>query len=277
MSDRHLAGEAFDDVEAHRQDDVDADDVDDVLSVRIRQQERQRQQQQPGDDPRHDRVHGFRARRRVRARQLSAQCFWQFCCHSVAIRCGLPLIRMARLGGHRQVAAVASRSARRLKAEARLERHAGEHAHVVVLAALRVLDEDARPVAVAALRRRLGAEVDRTRGQTGEVLDVGQRVADRSAIGLQRGIRQIEFRVLQGELDDLRRLIGLAEVVIGAADLYLVCTIFTNSCATGRSSLQENAAANVRPTAASPASSGTGALEAAEAATRRTFFGMPTS
>ena len=46
MADRDLAGEAFDDVEAGRQDDVDRHHVDDVLRVGVAQQQRQRQQYQ---------------------------------------------------------------------------------------------------------------------------------------------------------------------------------------------------------------------------------------
>src|SRR5262245_24550546 len=51
MPDRYLAGEAFDDVEANRQDDVDQDDVDHELAVGIAERQWQRQQQGPGADP----------------------------------------------------------------------------------------------------------------------------------------------------------------------------------------------------------------------------------
>src|SRR5712671_4254250 len=78
-------------------------------------------------------------------------------------------------------------SARRegLKAKIWLEGNARQDARVEVLAALGVLHQDAGPIAVTALRGRLGAEVDRPRGETAVILDIGERIADRGAIGLE--------------------------------------------------------------------------------------------
>src|SRR5262245_17618812 len=60
-----------------------------------------------------------------------------------------------------------------LEAKVRIERDARKYVHVVVFATFSVLDENSRAIAVAALRRRIGAEIDRARGEASVVLNVG--------------------------------------------------------------------------------------------------------
>src|SRR5882762_5422170 len=69
-----------------------------------------------------------------------------------------------------------------------LKGDARQDAGVEVLAALYILHEDTGPIAVAALRGRLGTEVDRPRRETAIIFDIGERIADRGAIGLERRI-----------------------------------------------------------------------------------------
>src|SRR5689334_21079203 len=109
----------------------------------------------------------------------------------------------------------------RSEAEVRLKRYARKDVHVIVLTALGVLDENAGAVAITALRRWIGTEIAWAGGEAAVILDPRQRIADRHPIGLERGFAQLKLGMFQRELYQLRRLVGLTEVVIGAADLIL--------------------------------------------------------
>ena len=156
MADRHLAGEAFHDVQADRQDDVDRHHVDDELRVGVVEKQRQRQQQRRrrsatarsgASDPRAGAGRGRWPQR------SSLMCrHGALCPPRATVRLGCD---QARRPPARRSAVAASQSAGTAsEAEVGLERHACQHARVEVLAALGVLDQDAGPVAVAALRRR---------------------------------------------------------------------------------------------------------------------------
>ena len=67
-----------------QQDDVDADDIDDVLVVGVRKEQRQRQQQRPGDKPRHDRVHRPEPGCANAAGQTLLNAFCGICSHNLA-------------------------------------------------------------------------------------------------------------------------------------------------------------------------------------------------
>src|SRR5262245_44917338 len=85
---------------------------------------------------------------------------------------GRPMVggTLERASGRRRAAAPLGRSRTvdpwRLQAEVRVEGDACKHVHVVVLAALGILDQNSRAIAIAALWRGIGAEIDRTRRQT---------------------------------------------------------------------------------------------------------------
>src|ERR1700730_5969375 len=82
-----------------------------------------------------------------------------------------------------------------LQAEIRVEGDGGQLLHLVILAALGVLDKDRSAVAVAALRGRVGAEIDLARNDTLEVADLGERVADRGAVFGERSVGQLQVRL----------------------------------------------------------------------------------
>src|SRR5450755_343630 len=69
-----------------------------------------------------------------------------------------------------------------LQPEIGIERDSGKNLHVVVLPALRVLHEDWAAVAVAALGRRVGAEVDLAGHHALVVANARERIADRRAV-----------------------------------------------------------------------------------------------
>src|SRR6266567_1358403 len=109
-----------------------------------------------------------------------------------------------------------------LESEVGFEGNARQDARVEVLAALCILHENTGPIAVTALRGRLGAEVDRPRRETAVIFDIGECIANRGAIGLERRIRQRQLGVAERQFHDLRGFIGLAEIMVRATDLVFV-------------------------------------------------------
>ena len=116
-------------------------------------------------------------------------------------RCRPPAVcrrRAFRRSRRRQLSrgllSAAASSCNSVETEIRAERGLADHAKLVVLAALRVLDEHRGLVAVTAFRRRIGTEVDHAASEGLVALNGRERVPDRGPVGGERIVAEGQIR-----------------------------------------------------------------------------------